>query len=256
MSDNSIEKISITEIDISSSRVEEKKDYIAKEAPLHLYLNSSHLITIPTSPTQVKELVIGHLIAEGIINSTSEIVKLSFEKNRSDITLQDTDAIRKNIETYGETVDEILPELLDKMKRFADWHVKASEIYTNVNRLNTLAETFKQTGGVHVAALFHSDNQLVILAEDVGRHNAVDKVFGGATLKGEDLESCYLAFSGRITSRIVLKAARVGIPIIASLGAATDSGLRIAEKAGITLIGFIRKNRMNVYTCRERIEVQ
>lgn len=257
MSYNVIEKINITKIDVSSSHVEEKKDFIAKEAPLHIFLNSSHLVTIPSSPTQIKELVIGHLIAEGIINSVDKIFKLSFEENRCDVTLQDNEAISENISSYSKIADEALSELLEQMKSksLADWHIKAGAIYANVNRLNTLARAFKQTGGVHVAALFHNDDQLVTLAEDVGRHNTVDKVIGAATLKGEELGRCYLAFSGRITSKIVLKAARVGIPIIASLGAVIDSGLEVAEKTGITLIGFIRRNRMNIYTCRERIKV-
>ena len=92
------------------------------------------------------------------------------------------------------------------------------------------------------------------LAEDVGRHNAVDKVIGAATTKNVELSNLFLALSGRLTGDIVLKAARTKIPIIASLSAAISSGLETANLTKITLIGFVRGQRMNVYTYPERIK--
>jgi formate dehydrogenase accessory protein FdhD len=120
--------------------------------------------------------------------------------------------------------------------------------------LNTLAKTFRKTGAVHIAALYSATGELMTFSEDVGRHNAADKVIGTGALKESDFSKCFLASSGRLTGDIVLKAARMRIPIVASMAAVVDSGIDVAQRTGITLIGFVRGKRMNVYTHAERIE--
>ena len=131
--------------------------------------------------------------------------------------------------------------------------VTANILSKSVKQLNFIADEFRKTGGVHVAALYSTDGKLVALAEDVGRHNAVDKVIGAAAIKNIDFTKLFLALSGRLTGDIVLKAARTQIPIIASLSAAISSGIETAKLTKITLIGFVRGKRMNVYTYPERI---
>ena len=126
-------------------------------------------------------------------------------------------------------------------------------LYESVKQLNFIAEEFRKTGGVHVAALHSPDGQVVALAEDVGRHNAVDKVIGAASTKNMDFTKLFLALSGRLSGDIVLKAARTQIPLIASLSAAISSGIETAKLTKITLVGFVRGKRMNVYTYPERI---
>jgi formate dehydrogenase accessory protein FdhD len=118
--------------------------------------------------------------------------------------------------------------------------------------LNFSAETFRKTGGVHVAAIYNGED-VEALAEDIGRHNAVDKVIGIGALNRTDFSACFLALSGRLTGDIVFKAARVGVPIVASLAAAIDSGITMARNTGLTLVGFVRGNRMNIYTFPERV---
>ena len=123
----------------------------------------------------------------------------------------------------------------------------------STRQLNTIAKKFRETGGVHVAALYSMDGKLAALAEDVGRHNAVDKVIGAGVTKNIDFRDFFLTLSGRLAGDIALKAARMKIPLIASLSAAISSGLEAAQLTGITLIGFVRGKRMNVYTYPERI---
>jgi FdhD protein len=131
--------------------------------------------------------------------------------------------------------------------------VKAEILFNSVNQLNFKAELFRKTGGVHAAAIYKADGALVAMAEDVGRHNAVDKVIGMAALNQTDFSGCFLALSGRLSGDVVFKASKVGLPIIGSLAAALSSGIEMAEQANLTLAGFVRGKRMNIYTFDERI---
>jgi len=144
---------------------------------------------------------------------------------------------------------ERLPKIKSNLK------VKAEVIQDCVNRLNFIAETFRKTGGVHAAAIYVNDGSLIAFAEDVGRHNAVDKVIGLGALSKTDFSECFLALSGRLTGDIVSKAAKVGLSIVASLATAVDSGISVAKEVDLTLIGFVRGKRMNVYNCEKRIAI-
>jgi FdhD protein len=118
-----------------------------------------------------------------------------------------------------------------------------------------VAETFRKTGGIHVAAIHKTNGTCVASAEDVGRHNAVDKAIGIGALRHVEFGQCFLALSGRMTGDIVLKAANVGVPMVASLAAAIDSGISLAKNAGLTLVRFARGRRMDIYSFPERILV-
>jgi FdhD protein len=133
--------------------------------------------------------------------------------------------------------------------------VSAKVIFESVNALNFKAAGFRLTGGLHVAAVYRADGTLVALAEDVGRHNAADKAIGMAALKETPLDECFLASSGRLSGDMTYKAAKVGIPIIASIAAALSSGLDAAEKTNVTLVGFVRGKRLNIYSAPQRIIV-
>jgi len=265
---NAITKeVEIHKINLATATTEIKQDIVAQEAPLHIFVGAIHYVSILCSPTMQKELVIGHLLSEAIMNSIADVASIYFDKeNRCRITLRNANTeeriviskpfARLIVSACGSGSYGSISELLDTIewKPLPSWQIKAKTILECVKRLNVLADVFRKTGGVHVAALFKSDGETVAMAEDVGRHNAVDKVIGAAALKSEDLAMCFLALSGRLTGDIVLKAARVGIPIVASLAAAVDSGVKVAEKAGLTLAGFVRGNKMNVYTNIERIK--
>ena len=112
---------------------------------------------------------------------------------------------------------------------------------------------FKRTGATHCAILFSKDGESLVSAEDLGRHNAVDKVIGGGLMKKVDFGETWLAVSGRLPSDMVLKPAMVGIPLVASVSAPTLGGVKAGEKAGITVIGFTRGGRLNCYSHPERV---
>jgi FdhD protein len=257
-------KVEIVRVDISANRFQKMTDYVAEEKPLHIFLNRAYYATIFCSQSNLKELAVGHLLSEEIIKSVEDIDEISFKgkgvcrvKLKANIDLEKrlrllTHFSRVIFSACGSSLpyeySGKLPKITSNLK------VKAEVILNSVNRLNSIAKTFRKTGGVHAAAIYKSSGDPVAFAEDVGRHNAVDKAIGIGALNKSDFSECFLALSGRLTGDIILKAARVGLPIVASLAAATDSGIAIAKEVGLTLIGFVRGKRMNIYNFPARID--
>jgi len=261
-------KVEVSRIDISSHKLERRVDYVAEEKPMHLFINNRHYVTILCSPTLLKELAVGYLLSEGVLRSVGEIDELRLLRGGKCQMQMKTgiDAEKRIIASQpftrlvlsacGSSDYWPLSKLMDRLnlqRLPKDFKVNAETTSESVRRLNTLAETFRKTGGVHAAALYSAQGELSTFAEDVGRHNAVDKVIGVYALKRGDFSRCFLASSGRLTGDIVLKAARMRIPIVASLAAAVDSGIEVARRTNLTLIGFVRGQRMNVFTFPERI---
>ncbi|MEM3578428.1 MAG: formate dehydrogenase accessory sulfurtransferase FdhD [Candidatus Bathyarchaeia archaeon] len=258
-----MKRVKIVKFDLSTGNVQKKFDYVAEEKPLHIYINRKHYATIPCSPSKLKELAVGHLLSQGIVKAVDEIEEINLKnhgvcqvKLRPKINLKSRLKLAKLYSRVTSSAcGSALPyTFVGKTPKVAsNLKVKAQIIKESAKNLNIIAETFRKTGGVHAAAIHKSDGAIVAFAEDVGRHNAVDKVIGTAVLNRVDFNNCFLTLSGRLTADIVTKAARTNIPIVASIAAALDSGIAIAKKANITLVGFVRGNRMNVYNAPERI---
>jgi len=253
----------ITRVDVPSRKASKVNDCVAEEKPLYIFLNRNHYATIFCSPSNLKELTTGYLLAEGIVKSVDEIDEMNLNIDeficRVKLKSNNNTARRQRFSRHFSRVIRSacgspspyqfsgkLPKVESRLT------VEAETILRCVSRLNFSAELFRKTGGVHVAAIYHGED-VEALAEDVGRHNAVDKVIGIGALNRTDLSACFLALSGRLTGEIVFKAARAGIPIVASLAAAIDSGITMARDTGLTLVGFVRGNRMNIYSYPERI---
>ena len=254
-------QVEVKKINLREKTLKSVKDHVATEVPINIYVNNQPLITLFSSPIQIKELAIGWLLSQSIIKTTNEIEKIQIEENNVKIScINEVEARIKARTTRmvnsscGSTVEDFL-YLIDKMKKpyvTSSYKVKAEKILEFIKVLNEKATIFKSTGGTHSAAIFHL-NRIVAFTEDVGRHNAVDKAIGLAALKKVDFSRCVLVSSGRQPANMILKAARVGIPIIASIAAPIYSGIQAATKTGITLICFVRKYKMNVYSHPERI---
>lgn len=230
---------------------------------MHIFLGRTHYATIFSSPSQLKELALGHLLSEGIIKSIEEIQEINLKKGEvCQIRFKPKVPVEKRLK-LSKTFSRVILSACGSPKPYqylgklpkvtSNLKIKAETILKSVKNLNFAAETFRKTGGVHAAAIYGKSGELLAFAEDVGRHNAVDKVIGISALKKTDFSQCFLALSGRLTGDMTLKAARVGIPVVASLAAAVDSGIKIAKETNITLIGFVRGNRMNIYSFPERI---
>jgi len=254
--------VEIVKIDTAAKKAQKAEDYVAEEKPLQIFINRRHYATIMCTPEDLRELAIGHLLTEGIVKAVEEIKKITVKESMCHINLKpnvNLESRLKLVQLFSRIIPSACggtyqPQVLKTIGRVSSrTTVKAETIQNCVNSLNRLAETFRKTAGVHAAAVYKADGSLVAFAEDVGRHNAVDKAIGKCALNKTPFGECLLALSGRLTADIVLKAARVGIPIIASIAAALDSGIEISRKANITLIGFVRGKRMNVYNASERI---
>ena len=237
---------------------EPRRDVVAVEEEVKLYINGNIYATLRYLPLQVRELVTGYLLTEGIINDVKDLLEINFSKNDIHVKLciEDiSDRLQRirSIVTNGNI--KISQQMLKVAQKLRSNPVKFSveSVFKAIEILNSRASTFRSSGGTHAAALVNEDNEVVAFSEDVGRHNAIDKVIGEAVIKGFDLSKLLLALTGRLSSEVVIKAARVGIPVVASISAPTSLGIRIAEELGLTLIGFVRGDRFNIYTYPGRI---
>jgi FdhD protein len=257
-----MQEVEIQRIDVSDKKRVALKDCVAEEKSLHLFLNRKYYATISCTPSNLKELAIGHLLAEGIIETVNEVEKVEIEAGVCRVKLVPSFDLDKRLRLqkhYGRVVFSACGNSgvytpmrsLPKIKQGPT--VKADIILRCVSQLNSSGEIFKRTGGVHAAAVFKTSGSRLSFAEDIGRHNAVDKALGMMRLREIDPGDCLLTLTGRLTGDIVAKTARMKIPIVASIAAAIDSGIMLAKKANLTLIGFARRNRMNIYSCPERI---
>jgi FdhD protein len=254
----------VKKINLREKSVKFVDELIAVEAPVNIYVNDQHVVTLFSLPTQLKELGIGWLLSQAIVKSIDEIINVQVKENNVKISCSGKVETRikagktmRIVDSHcGSTIEDFL-FLIDRMiKPFAksDYAVKAERILQFVKVLNEKSALFKLTGGTHSAAIFHEE-KLVAFAEDIGRHNAVDKVIGAAAEKKVAFSKCVIVGSGRQPANMVLKAARVGIPIVASIAGPVYSGVDVAIKTGVTLICFVRGQRMNVYSYPERVEV-
>lgn len=235
---------------------------VAIEFPLTVVVNGQEFATMVCTPTNIRELLIGFLASEGIIHFYDEIKSLTIDDSRGFAYVE---------------IDRDLEKLeLDHSKRFIgsccgksrQFYFKsdvrtAKTVTTNIkihakqclalmDQLQSQSTSFQLTGGVHNAALCTVDEVLTIRT-DIGRHNALDKVYGYVLENNIPLKDKVIAFSGRVSSEVLLKVSKMGIGIIISKSAPTDLALNLAVDLGITVVGFVRGKKMNVYTKKERI---
>ncbi|PIW85060.1 MAG: formate dehydrogenase family accessory protein FdhD [Nitrospirae bacterium CG_4_9_14_3_um_filter_53_35] len=240
----------------------EMNDRITLERPLHLEINGKEFITLLCTPVQRKELAAGFLLSEGIIQSPEQILSMDLKEQEDLISMELTgmeidleDRVKKITLTSGCGRGTILCDVMDAISEpriSGSMDLSPVEIMERMHELHHHSSTYLKTGGTHSAAVTDG-RSLLAFAEDLGRHNAVDKVLGFCFLNRIPTGDKAVLASGRISSEIIMKVGRSGVPILVTRAAATDQVIRIAEAMNITLIGFARGTRMNVYTCPERI---
>jgi FdhD protein len=237
-------------------------DLVAVEFPLTIMLDNQELVTVLCSPLNLKYLAVGFLFSEGLLKDKNDIKKVVIDERKGVAW----------VETNGNT--EINAEVMHKrlitsgcgrgaaFYSFADAQssaqvesgvkIDSSETCALVNEFQHRSEVHKATHGVHSAALCDTQNML-LFSDDIGRHNAVDKIFGECILEGIQTNDRIIMVSGRISSEMLLKVARRNIPVVVSVAAPTSMGVKLANDLGITLIGLVRGKRMNVYSGAWRV---
>jgi FdhD protein len=254
-----IRKAKVTRVKGNTTSIIE--DEVIVDTFLSISLNGEQVSYFICLPGLEEEAAIGYLFSTGTLKSIKNIEKISHDEYNVNIqTTEPTHAPKPSLGLITSSCG-VPDEWLQLRKGFKVPRVESnlkvpSRVITSAARqLNERSDIFRRTGGTHAAALFRKDGQLFFCAEDVSRHVAVDKAIGKAMLSNENPTELFLTSTGRLASDMVSKAAYVGIPIVSSIAAPFDSGIQLAETTGITLIGFVRGERMNIYTRPERITI-
>lgn len=242
-------------IRITETNNAEVEDIIAEEMRLRISVNGKEALKLYCSPIMVRELVVGFMMTEGIIHGNWCAERMTIQYG--DEILVDITA-EGEVSMEGATITSGCVGGVTFEKPAAE-KITANGVVIGIDRLRDLfhefqkkSELYNQTGCTHSAAV--SDGEyILVVAEDIGRHNAVDKVIGYCVLEEIPLTDKILFVSGRLSSEMASKASRWRIPIVVSRAAATALSVDIAEKSGITMVGFMRGKRMNIYTHPERI---
>lgn len=236
----------------------------AREFPLTIMLNGEQLVTVLCSPGDLEALAVGFLFSEGMIRGREEVTGLTLDSERGIIRIRtakdktaDGKLFMKRVLTTGcgrGMAFYSFADLERRRKVVSGLRVTPAEILALSRRFQGASELYRTTHGVHSAALC-DNREMLVFAEDIGRHNAVDKVIGRCLLDGRPVADRILITSGRISSEILFKAAGSGIPVIVSKSAPTDMGVELARELSITLIGYVRGGGMNVYAGEERVDL-
>jgi FdhD protein len=238
------------------------EDEVIVDTFLTVSLNGSHVASFVCLPGSEEEAATGYLFSAGILTSIAQVKNVN--KREYNVDVQTTEPISTSVHSENVITSACgTPEEWLKLRKGfnlpkveSSLRVKSTIVTTAMRQLNELSDVFRRTGGTHAAAFFEPNGQLLCSAEDVSRHVAIDKVIGKGLMTKVNLKNGFLVSTGRLASDMVIKAVYAEIPVVASLAAPFNSGIQLAEATGITLVGFVRGERMNVYTHVERVTPQ
>lgn len=236
----------------------EVKGEVVREQPLTVYVDGQRFITLLCSPTKLDCLVVGYLWLERVIQAVADIRRLAVSEvdGRADVELwRPVELPKERILTSGcggGMTFRIDPRLFPRID--SSLRVAPARLFERMKDLYLGAVGYRASRGIHGAALADPD-RLLFVAEDVGRHNAVDKVAGEALLAGLAPRDRILLSTGRISSEMLLKGARLGIPLVVSRTSPTEMAVSLAEQLGVTVIGYLRHDSFNLYAGGEALEV-
>lgn len=276
MSDKRIENINIHKT--GNGAINEAEDKVAVEEPLQIQLEYStatgkmlkDIAVTMRTPGNDEELAVGFLFTEGIIKNSEDIAGI--KRSHADENIIQVILLENIVPALGNaarnfyttsscgvcgkaSIDAInTVSLYREMKD--DIVIDAAVFYKLQDSVKAKQQVFEDTGGIHASAIFDCTGKFMMLREDVGRHNALDKITGAALMKHElPLNTHILFLSGRASFELVQKAVMAGIKVIAAVGAPSSLAVEMAKDNGITLTGFLRNDRFNIYTGKERITI-
>ncbi|MBU4228655.1 formate dehydrogenase accessory sulfurtransferase FdhD [bacterium] len=252
--------VKVNLIRIKGDKKEKICDLVAREITFTILLNEKKLITLNCSPEKYKYLGLGFLYTSGILQKKKNIISLVINEKQGlmdikmkGVSLSSEDIINNNLwiascQQSEEQKDAPLP--IDTSLK-----ISSALVYSLISEMQERAGFFKLTGGVHSCALVDKQGSIILFSEDISRYNTIDKILGEAFVNDINTEDKIILTSCRITSGILKKIIIGKLPMVISRAAPTDLAIKLAKRMGITLVGFVRGKRMNIYTHPERIEV-
>lgn len=248
---------------------EKRSDETAREEPLEIRVEGRSVAVVMRTPGHDEELTAGFLVTEGVVQKPRDILEITqcpvtteSKGNVVDVLLGGAvvqwESLTRHVfsaSSCGLCGKTSIESVFQKFPATSsDWSVPAEMLWTLPDKLRNAQETFSKTGGLHASAIFDREGNLVVLREDVGRHNALDKVLGYCLLQGMlPLNEHILLVSGRVSFEIIQKALAGGIGLVAAISAPSSLAVEFAAEAGQTLVGFLRSGTLNVYTHPERL---
>lgn len=257
MSNDSTERVSYLSLSANETRPIEKP--VVRETAWTIYVNGQELVTILCTPDKMSFLVLGFLASEGIIKSLDDVGLLRVcedEGNVVDVRLRDENLSlpRKRVLLSGCGGGVTFEDLKTSHARLtSSFTVTPAQISKLMRDLQKNAKVYRSAGGIHASALSDGE-RLLVVAEDVGRHNTLDKIRGECIYHHIPTTDRIILTTGRISSEMVNKAVRMEVPVVVSRTSPTDLAIRLAESWGITVIGYVRSEKMNIYTWPERVK--
>lgn len=224
--DRSMEWVEYTKV---NAEVTKAKERVVAEFGLAISLNGRHLATALITPMMEREFIVGYLFGQGIIENTSDLESITVKDNIAEVTLLKKDKANGLAEIHS------------------DFRVSREDVFQGVNAI-LKSEIYAETEAIHSAGLFKQGAEPICIAEDVGRHNALDKVIGYALINKVDFSHTFATSTGRMVSDMVTKVCRANIPVVATKTAVTKLALEIGKRYGLTIIGFVRDTGTKVTT--------
>ncbi|WP_373692829.1 formate dehydrogenase accessory sulfurtransferase FdhD [Priestia megaterium] len=244
--------------------MESVEDKIVTEFPVTVKINEEEFVTMVCSPQYIEDMVIGYLASEGAIRAYTDIKNIWLQEKEGyvHVTIDKLNPYFQNLQNKRYITSccgasrqgfvFINDALTAKKMNDISVELSIKDCFQLMNKLQQSAATFQETGGVHNAAICDK-NGFMLSRMDIGRHNALDKLYGYCLKHHISIRDKVVVFSGRISSEILLKVAKIGCEVVLSKSAPTELALNLAEELGITTVGFIRNDSLNIYTCPERI---
>ncbi|MDX1775057.1 MAG: formate dehydrogenase accessory sulfurtransferase FdhD [Desulfobulbales bacterium] len=241
----------------------ETTDLVASEIGFSLEVNNKQVVTLLCTPSELDAMAIGFLLSEGILEHRDSLLDVQVDDDTFTVSVTLADLAKDIDKTFhrktitsgcgqGITFTDAA-DLKDLPPNRAMLLVSPENIKAMLKEFRSISSLFNKTGGVHSAALADSKN-ILLFSEDIGRHNAVDKLLGKAFMAGIELKDKIILSSGRVSGEIMTKVIRSRIPVLISRAAPTCMSVTYAEDHGVTLIGFARGDRMNIYTHPQRVD--
>ncbi|MDB4831665.1 formate dehydrogenase accessory sulfurtransferase FdhD [Hyphomicrobiales bacterium] len=236
--------------------------HIIQEKPISLYLNNQEIVTLMTIGDYLEELSIGYLTNQGMLSAKDSIISIDYDEDintivvRTDKKTNYEEKLKKKIQTSGCAQGTTFGDIMDNFEKInlrKDIFIKISWIFSLLKTINTCPSLYLKTGAIHGCALCDQDKPIIYM-EDVGRHNAIDKITGYCRINNISTNDKIFYTTGRLTSEMIIKCVKMNIPILISRSGFTAWGVNLAREAGLTLIGRARGNRYLILSGSERLK--